>query len=197
MLWCKSWQIMSFHFPIGDCDMSLLIMIHHERSKLFQYPSGYVLVPHDLSWNAARLSFFGYDNDKDLKVCFLVAHVMYESQPQRLWWGLYCRVPGRLSLRVSAPPDCCQSGNVMGIQSQRVAVSVARHDISGTATHLMGWVKHLKSRVQLGFKARMLRFCCRCCIANIGVGCQLATISIQQCSMELNLAILYFLFQQK
>ncbi len=41
MLWCKSWQIMIFYetlkdFPIGDCDMSQLIMIHHETSKLFQ-----------------------------------------------------------------------------------------------------------------------------------------------------------------
>ena len=28
----------------------------------------------------ARQSFFGYDNDKDLKVCFLMAHVIYVFQ---------------------------------------------------------------------------------------------------------------------
>ena len=29
----------------------------------------------------AHPSFFGYDNDKNLKVCFLVTHVMWLSSP--------------------------------------------------------------------------------------------------------------------
>ncbi len=32
----------------------------------------------------ARPSFFWYDNDKDLKVCFLVTHVIYVSHRQRI-----------------------------------------------------------------------------------------------------------------
>ncbi len=34
----------------------------------------------------ARPSFFWYDNDKDLKVCFLVTHIMYKKHTSTIWF---------------------------------------------------------------------------------------------------------------